>query len=143
MAISNINSLSLDPSGGFPASATATVATSQSTTSASYTDLATAGPAVTVTTGTKALVIVTSRMLNNLSTYNSYMGFAVSGASSVAASDDSAYWIANPSTTRASMVVLQTGLTAGSNIFTAKYKAEASSTAHYERRTITVIDMGS
>ena len=70
-----------------PANATATVATAQTTSSTSYTDLTTAGPAVTLTTGTKALVIVTSSMEDiGASNQVSYMSYAVSGATTIAAS---------------------------------------------------------
>ena len=137
------NTWSYMPPGGSPTSGTAAVSTGQSTTSTSYTDLATAGPAVTITTGTKALVIVTARISSSLSSYNAYMGFAVTSASSVAASDDNALWAQGTAAYRASMTTLVTGLTAGSNIFTAKYRAESGSTATFEKRTITVIDMGS
>ena len=69
-----------------PASASATVATSETTTSSSYTDLTTSGPAVTLTTGTKALVIITAQLVNN-SNNKSYASYAVSGSSTIAASD--------------------------------------------------------
>jgi hypothetical protein len=49
----------------FPAYSSATVATSQTTSSATYTDLTTTGPAVTVTTGTGAIVTVTGQLSNN------------------------------------------------------------------------------
>jgi hypothetical protein len=128
--------------------ATASVATSQTTTSTSYTDLATTGPSVTLATGTKALVIVSGK-LNNASLGNAAsMSMAVSGATSLGASD--AYRIytsasvgsSYPAEIYASKVTLLTGLTAGSNTFTAKYKANAS-TASFADREITVIDMGS
>ena len=143
MAISNINSLSLDPSGGFPASATATVATSQSTSSTSYTDLATVGPAVTITTGTKALVITTCYASNSTSTRSANWSFAVSGATTVAASDSWSGDIDNgPEGGRLSIAYLITGLTAGSNTFTTKYRV-AIGTGTYQLRDILAIDMGS
>ena len=148
MAISNINSLSLDPSGGFPASATATVATSETTTSTSYTDLATAGPAVTVTTGTKALVTVSGIVYNTTASEFAVMAFAVSGATTVAAADLYGVTISPVAATvgdaiGASRVTLLTGLTAGSNVFTAKYKRSNAGTATFTTRSISVIDMGS
>ena len=68
-----------------------TVATSQTTTSTSYTDLATTGPAVTVTTGARALVFYGAEMENTTSTALSAASVAVSGATTDAASD--ARWI--------------------------------------------------
>jgi hypothetical protein len=122
------------------------VATTQTTTSTSYTDLATAGPSVTVTTGTKALVIVGAFSYNSAVGNSSFMSAAVSGASTVAASDDICFSYApatsNTDISRASRAILLTGLTAGSNTFTAKYRASGG-TASFGNRTITVIDMGS
>ena len=128
-----------------PASATATVATNQSTTSSGYTDLATAGPSVTLTTGTKALVIVTGwcETASGLSAI-SYMSFAVSGATTISAVDANAVVFTNisgsQSKSRASAATLVT-LTAGSNTFTAKYRND-SNTTYFQDRQITVINLG-
>ena len=143
------NTWSYRPPGGFPASAIATVATNQSTTSASYTDLATAGPAVTITTGTKALVIVNAGLYNTTSGADASMSYAVSGATTVGVSDtwrleSGAYTGANVTALiRAGATYLATGLTAGSNTFTAKYAAASGTTGYFRERTIVVIDMGS
>ena len=125
-------------------SGTATVATSQTTTSTSYTDLATAGPAVTVTTGTKALVIFSAYSYNSSNASNS-MSFAVSGATTIAATDN--YKTTFDSTVatfgqQQTQGILLTGLTAGSNTFTLKYKV-SSATGTWVTRIINVIDMGS
>lgn len=136
------NTWSYMPPGGFPASATATVDTAQSTTSTSFTDLATPGPAVTITTGTKALVTITARIYHNTDGYAAAMGCAVSGATTVAADIVQAL-IHNAQGIRASTVRLHTGLTAGSNTFTAKYEAQDPGTANFSARQISVIDMGS
>jgi len=138
------NTWSYMPPGGFPASATATVATSQTTTSTSYTDLATAGPAVTVTTGTKALVIFSAQSDNSSTSANS-TSFAVSGATTIAASDSYRTRFDSTLATYAQQQtqgILLTGLTAGSNTFTVKYKV-SSSTGTWATRIINVIDMGS
>lgn len=133
-----------------PASAitndTATVATQQSTTSTSYTDLSTSGPAVTLTTGTKALVIITSEAGNNGSGAAAWASFAVSGATTIAASDANAIKVQNTGTTnsmyiRGSAATITT-LTAGSNTFTMKYKDDSTGTAFFKDRTITVINLG-
>jgi hypothetical protein len=50
------------------------------------------------------------------------MSFAVSGASTVPASDDRALVVAGNDLVRASATSLVTGLTAGSNTFTAQYR---------------------
>jgi hypothetical protein len=132
----------------FPNSDSAEVTTEQSTSSTSYTDLATSGPAVTVTTGTKALVIVTSLVQNNLSGYGVRASYAVSGATTIAAADKFATLIrstgeAGRQIQRASAAFMVENLTAGSNTFTMKYNVESGATGTFSNRQITVIDMGS
>jgi hypothetical protein len=118
-----------------------TVATTQTTTSTSYTDLATAGPSVTMTTGTSAFVIVTTYSYNATSGTATYMSYAVSGATTIAAGDS----------TSVSLLGMKTGgqewsnsamypvtLTAGSNTFTSKYKT-SSGTGTFANRSIIVI----
>jgi hypothetical protein len=129
-----------------PANSSATVATSQTTTSTSYTDLATSGPAVTVTTGTKALVIVSCK-INVGQEGTAFMSYAVSGATTVAGSDAVALQKQNDTTTsvedfiRASSASLVT-LTAGSNTFTAKYRSgSGAKTATFASREIFVINL--
>ena len=60
----------------------------ETTASATYGDLATFGPSVTVTTGTKALVIITAQVDNDTVGGTSLATVLVSGASSVPVSDD-------------------------------------------------------
>jgi hypothetical protein len=132
------------PSASAPSSDSATVATSQTTTSTSYTDLATVGPAVTLSTGTKAFVICYTEQ-RNASTQSVYSSFAVSGATTIAASDTFAFQI-NQSVSNyvynGSIGKIVTGLTAGSNTFTAKYRVTGS-TGTFVNRVISVIDLGS
>lgn len=135
------------PAGSAPVTASATVTSSQTTTSTSYTDLATSGPAVTITTGTKALVIVSAELkVTDADSHIARMSYAVSGASTISASDTVA--LANASTTgsgqnpiRASAVSRVT-LTAGSNTFTSKYRM-TNSTGTFSNREIFVMDLGS
>lgn len=116
----------------------ASVATSQTTTSTSYTDLATVGPAVTVTTGTSALVTVGAQIQNSTANFTAYMSWAVSGATTSAAVDARAAAVANANLILASRVFLMTGLTPGSNTFTAKYKVNGASTGTFVDRNILV-----
>ncbi len=129
-----------------PANDSATVAGAnvEGTTSASFTNLATSGPAVTVTTGTKALVII-SAQLRPTGASNPVIGYAVSGATTVAADDSNMLmknW-GNDEYISASYAVIKEGLTAGSNTFTLKYKNEGTGTADFRYRFISVVDMGS
>ena len=118
----------------------AVVPAGQTTTSTSYTDLATTGPAVTVTTGTQALITVGCQSSNNNSSQGAYMSFAVSGATTVAANDANAFYVTSFTGGFGSsgmFQVLYTGLTAGSNTFTAKYRATGT-TATFSARNIIV-----
>ena len=100
----------------------ATVTTSESTAATSYTDLATSGPAVTLVTGTKVLITITSEYTNSGINITA-MSIAVSGATTLAAGTyelKSMPVVAGQySSGSASFYV--SGLTAGSNTFTAKY----------------------
>ncbi len=122
---------------------TARVNTNQSTTSTSYTDLTTVGPGITVDTGTIAIVMFAADVANNTSNSLSKTTVAVSGSSTVAASDD---WMlsfdgnAASNFSRGSMVHVFSGLTPGSNTFTMKY-AVGSNTGSFQRREINVIPL--
>jgi hypothetical protein len=124
----------------FPVSAV--VSTNETSASTSYTDLATGGPAVTVTTGTSALVIVTATAGDATGGAGVYTGYAVSGASTVGASDARALLIPSQGVNNlgASATYMQTGLTAGSNVFTAKYRVTAG-TGSWLNRGITVFPL--
>ena len=122
------------PASGF-------VTTSETTTSTSFTDLSTAGPAVTVTSGTSALIIVSAQLRNDTTNAFSRMSFAVSGATTDAANNNRALaqqvdagdnWVG------ASHAILLTNLTAGSNTFTAEYDVSAG-TGTFQFRRILVI----
>jgi hypothetical protein len=108
----------------FPATvASANVSAVEFTTSTSYTSLTTPS-AVTLTTGTKALVIVSTYIRTNESAQQAYASFAVSGATSIAASDENAVSQVDQdanyiSASRATLVTL----TAGSNTFTMQFRA--------------------
>jgi hypothetical protein len=127
-----------------PVSANSYVATAQTTTSGSYTGLTTAN-AVTLTTGTKALVLLQSKLSNSSTGQTARASFAVSGASTVAAGDNNAIYITPYSGGEGGAFggsFYLTGLTAGSNTFTMQFRV-GSGTGTFEYRQITVIDMGS
>lgn len=115
------------------------VDTTQTTTSTSYTDLATAGPAVTATIGSNGLALVCIGALMDQSVADfANMSFAVSGASTIAAADNNACLQYNTNDRVVSRNILLTGLTPGSNTFTMKYKV-GSGTGSFTYRTIAVI----
>jgi hypothetical protein len=124
--------------------ASATVLTSQTTTSTSFTDLATAGPSVTLTTGTEALVTISAILGQGADAGQVvHAGVAVSGASTIAASTSYSLFLNGDDFTSSSGNVSlsttfkMTGLVAGSNTFTMKY-ITSSSTARFENRHLTV-----
>jgi hypothetical protein len=108
----------------------------ESTSSTSYVDLATVGPAVTMVTGTSVLVIYSGGAYKPSGGGNScYMSVAVSGATTLAASDS---WNATIdgntfAQSIAGNIVVLTGLTAGTNTFTVKYKVNGSTFHFFDR----------
>ena len=129
------------PASSIPANDGATVATSQTTTSATYTDLTTAGPAVTVTTSTKVLVII-SAQLEAYGFESTYMSFAVSGATTSAATDARAIYSIGTSSDEMSLSAAQViTVTAGSNTFTAKYRCTGGTARSFENRHIFVMNL--
>jgi hypothetical protein len=100
----------------------------QSFTTTNYTSgqPATAGPAISIRTGTSALITVSSNFMLNGTTAG-FHSFAVSGATTLAASDNYAMRVDNSGTTTNetygfSKTIFITGLTAGLNTFTSVYR---------------------
>lgn len=119
----------------------ATVLTSETHSAASFGDCATVGPAVTLDTGTSVLVTVACQAAHSAGTSLLRMGYAVSGATTLAAADDRAAIGTNPGAglfVQLCRTMVYTGLTAGSNTFTAKYQGN-SATGTFLRRDITVV----
>ncbi|MER5252891.1 hypothetical protein [Streptomyces sp. NPDC002855] len=121
----------------------AVVTTSQTTTSTTYADLATVGPAVTVTTGTSAVVWINVKAQN--STANALMAasVAVSGATTIAASDTYRVMysgVAAANENRAGICHRFANLNPGSNVFTMKYRVGAG-TGTFAQREIVVLPL--
>ena len=115
------------------------------TTSASFTSSLSGtpgtNPSVTIATGTTALVLLRCGYMQcSLGSGNlAFMGFAVSGATTLAASDERTIGVVNNVTNigvGASLIV--TGLTAGSNTFTLNYRSSGGATGSFQRREIIV-----
>jgi hypothetical protein len=122
--------------------ATAQTNSTQSTASTTYVDLSTV-TSVTLTTGTSALCVWHAAGTNGSSNAGMYVSVAVSGATTVAATDN----IANYTQTSSSNLGIYfpihsghifTGLTAGSNTFTLKYRTDPG-TAFFGSRGIQVV----
>lgn len=119
------------------------VATSQGTSSTSYTDLATTGPSVTLDVPPSGEVVVDiSAWLSTATNLNvrGYMGFVLSGANTLAASDANGACGWGVSTggvvgTIGRRIHL-TGLNPGTTTFKAVYKASAATATFYDRKII-------
>jgi hypothetical protein len=109
----------------------ATVSTQQSTSSVTYSNLATVGPQVAVTTGTKAMGIWGTGLQHTTTGQNAFSSVSVSGATPTVTGTDlyscqlQAY--GTNAQGRFAANHLWTGLTAGSNTFTQVYRADAAS----------------
>lgn len=123
----------------------ATVNASESTTSTTFADLATAGPTVAATIGPsgRAVVIVGGRLSNNGAGNFAIMAVAVTGASTRAA-DDALGAIYTPpaggNLHQASHAFVLTGLAPGATTFTAKYRV-AAGTGTFSARQLTIIPL--
>lgn len=109
------------------------------TESTSYADLATIGPSVTATTGTKAMVIIGAELLNAHQSA-SRMTVDVTGASNIAGTDSRAVTAGVGEGRRigASLAIWYNALTPGANTFTCKYRVSGGMGA-FQNRRITVL----
>jgi len=116
------------------------VNTSQATTSTTYTGLTTA-QVITMTTGTKALVLLS---FNSNSPQDRFVfaSVAVSGATTIAAADTAAATYQQPGIggyQGAASNAVSLTLTAGSNVFTMQFRNSDASSISYTNRSMTVI----
>lgn len=121
----------------------AIVTTQQTTVSTTYADLTTAGPSVTVTTGTAALVWLNAALGNDTAGARSEAAYAVSGATTVAETALNSIFTDAHSISRlirCGVLVHQSGLTPGSNTFTMRYRV-GSNTGIFSTRSITVLPL--
>lgn len=143
------NDAAFNNGSGLPtaASATATVATNESTNSGSYTDLATTTDTVTVTIGASGMALVLVEAVGDCTTsgITLNMSVALSGANTVAAGAGGTP-IAQYSTVSTvnigngfSAFALMTGLTAGSTTFKAKYASGGGISGFFASRRVVVI----
>jgi hypothetical protein len=127
-----------------PGSAENFVSTSETTSSGSYTNLTTT-QAITLTTGTKVMVVVSSSLTRSNQGGTSSMSYEISGATTSAASDNYRVFYKDDASLdtafQMSYVSFRT-VTAGSNTFTAKFKSSGNAST-FANRTIAVIDLGS
>lgn len=118
------------------------VSASETTVSTTYADLTTTGPAVTLTTGTRALVWMNCQ-ISNSGASGSYASHAITGATASAAVDSTAIIADQPTgggLPRYGTCDLRTGLTAGVNTFTMQYRVTAG-TGTFQKRRIVVMGL--
>lgn len=128
-----------NPLGGIQTTSTAFIATNEATSSATYVDLATAGPSVTVTTGTSAIISLGAQIIPSATGTVGYVSASVSGATTIAASDNDAFLYQAYTASgngKGVWTYLLTGLNAGVNTFKLQYKT--TGTANFASRRITV-----
>ena len=118
-------------------SSTADVVTDETTTSTSYTDLATSGPAVTLTPGVTAthLLLVAAEIRNQTDGQFCYASVAIAGA---AASDNDAIDNGDDGRNMCSKQTLATSQASGAT-HTMKYKVQSSTGNFTYRRIIGVV----
>jgi len=120
----------------------ASIATSQTTASLTYVDLATAGPSVNRGNGVKILAAIGCHLANGTAGQGARMAYALSGSNTIAAADTNSICIesANASDTYSvSWVTVHDPLTAGTLTLTAKYRAVGAGTATFSSRIIAMI----
>lgn len=122
---------------------------SETTTSTTYANMATIGPNVTSTTGTRALVGVTCSLNNSVAGAYTLMSVAVyTPPSTLQVSPDDNYALVGKAegtlstapVLRASQFRLLSGLIAQSNLFQAKYRVQ-SGTGTFDDRSVLVIPL--
>lgn len=120
---------------------------SQQTAATSLGDnLTTVGPTVTLTTGSSVLVLLTAFIMNTTAGGGGYMGYLISGSTSIAGTFERSLRLMSGSASersRATAAVWQTGLTPGSNTFKAQYSAVPGNggNADFDEREIAVIPL--
>lgn len=131
--------------GAMRTPAFASITAAQNTTSiATYGDLATVGPVVTVTTGVSVIYGFTANISNGTGGGGGQMAIAITGATTIAADDSRMIYVksfGNGIATRLGQVQFQPGLTAGSNTLTAKYTTPTGGTATFADRHLFAIPL--
>lgn len=116
------------------------VATLETTASTSFTDLATVGPAasVTLTAPRTVLVFLTARMRNQTTADDVYQSFAAGGATVLAASDGNGTRHNGSGGAQNYSSVSVVACSAGTTTFTAKYRVDGG-TGEFSDRVLGVV----
>ena len=122
---------------GHPVASTAKVATSETTGSGSFADLATPGPSVTVTVPASGKVKVTvAARMQSTGAYQDYIGVDISGANTVAAATILVDTPPSGQSVEYSRTTVLTGLSTGSTTFKMQYATSAGTATFLNRELI-------
>jgi hypothetical protein len=136
-----LQNASVTPSKLSTGAAAAVVATDETTTSTTYAFLATTTDQVTVTIGANGLALVCMSVgLYNSGSNDSLASVDISGANTIAATDNRAIRQATAAAMGWGGIFLLTGLTAGSTTFKLKYRVSGG-TGSFFNRNIAVIPL--
>jgi hypothetical protein len=123
----------------------AAIGNTETTTSVSYTPTlsggaGTAGPAVTATTGAKALISFHCRQSTSVNSINVWTSVAISGSSAIAPSDT---WAVSFDMSGLQiyhgLCYMEPNIIAGSNVYTLQYRISGAATATFSTRRINVV----
>lgn len=119
--------------------------TAETTTSiVSFGDLATVGPAVTVTVSAAAIIIYGAQVTNSVGGGGGEISYAISGATSFAAPNGHVHNVRESTANQGgalSKVNWQSNIVPGSNTFTLKYTTPSGGTATFSFRELLVIPL--
>lgn len=119
------------------------IGTAQSTTSSTFTDLSTPGPAVSVVTGTTAVCWWSVQAVHGTQNTGMQTSIAVTGASSIdpsTAGGDALYnGLGANAAFRVAQVHVFDTLTPGTNTFTVKYQCPSGTSAQFSERLLVVM----
>ena len=125
--------------------ATATQGALETTTSTSYTSTlsggsGTAGPSLTVTCGSKALVAFHSKQITSVNDINVYQSYTIGSPTSLAASDN---WAVSEDAVNLDIfhgiTLLEPNVTPGSQTFTCQYRVGGATTGSFGNRRLNVV----
>lgn len=114
----------------------------ETTTSGSYTNLATTGPTITAVTGSQIMYVMSSQLRCTTAANTAIrVSLDISGATTIAASDNKDLVIDGLGTgnkLKCSVVYMET-VTPGTNTFTMKYRTNAGATGEFGERHLILI----
>lgn len=112
------------------------VTASETTSSTSYANLETVGPSVTVTSGSRCLIIISASIANGLVNTQSFIGYEITGTTTQAITDTLSLTtdgVTEDKVHRRCQILMEENMNPGVNTFTLKYKTTANTSTFSER----------